>query len=103
MLDQILQKREQIEALCRKHNAIRLSLTGSAAFGDFDPRTSDLDFLVTYRAGYHGTAWEDYWGLKEGLEALFNRKVDLIDRDVLKNPYIKQSMFSCEKEVYAAA
>ncbi|MEM6507058.1 MAG: nucleotidyltransferase domain-containing protein [Planctomycetota bacterium] len=103
MLDQVLAKRDEIERLCQQHHAILLSLTGSAAAGDFDPDTSDLDFLVRYRPGYHGTAWDDYWGLKEGLEALFKRKVDLIDRDTLRNPYVKESMFSCEKEIYAAA
>lgn len=94
---------EAIESLCREHHVVRLSLTGSAATGDFDPAASDLDFLVSYRPGYHGTAWDDYWGLKEGLEALFQRKVDLIDRDALRNPFVRESMLSCEKEIYAAA
>lgn len=103
MLDQILAQHERIEQLCREHHVVRLSLTGSAAAGDFDPDRSDLDFLVSYRPGYHTSAWDDYWGLKEGLEALFHRKVDLIDREALRNPYVKQSMFACEKELYAAA
>ena len=103
MLENILAQREAIEQLCRDHHAIRLSITGSAAFGDFDPERSDLDFLVQYQPGYTHTAWDDYWGLKEGLEALFHRPVDLIDRDALKNPYVMNSMFSCEKELYAAA
>jgi len=103
MLEQIIAQLDDIETLCREHHVVHLSLTGSAAAGDFDPINSDLDFLVSYRPGYHASGWDDYWGLKEGLEALFHRKVDLIDRSALRNPYVKQSMLSCERELYAAA
>ncbi|MGN6627162.1 MAG: nucleotidyltransferase family protein, partial [Tepidisphaeraceae bacterium] len=46
MIDLIERNREQIVALCKKHGVKRLELFGSAARDeDFDPKTSDVDFL----------------------------------------------------------
>lgn len=43
-------KREELVELCRRHGVARLEVFGSAARGtDFDPQTSDADFLVEFR------------------------------------------------------
>ena len=39
---------EALRELAIKHRVERLDLFGSAAREDFDPETSDLDFLVTF-------------------------------------------------------
>jgi len=39
---------EQVAALCRRAGARRLDLFGSAARDEFDPASSDLDFLVEF-------------------------------------------------------
>jgi len=38
--------------LCRRYGVRKLELFGSATDGAFDPRTSDLDFLVDFDPGY---------------------------------------------------
>ena len=37
--------RELLVGVCQRHRSSRLDLVGSAARGDFNPVTSDLDFL----------------------------------------------------------
>ena len=48
---EIARRSEEIAALCRSHGVVRLEIFGSAARGtDFDPSTSDVDFLVEYES-----------------------------------------------------
>jgi len=72
--------RDQIADICRRHGVTRLEVFGSAARGtDFDPGRSDADFLVSFapEAGYDFAGFAD---LKEELEALLGRPVDLVER-----------------------
>jgi predicted nucleotidyltransferase len=90
-------------ALCRRHKVRRLDLFGSAATGAFDPARSDLDFLVEFEP-LEPVAYADaYFGLREGLEAMFGRKIDLITRASLKNPYFRQSVLAERRPLFEAA
>lgn len=40
---------DEIAELCRRYQVRKLDLFGSAATDQFDPETSDVDFLVTYQ------------------------------------------------------
>lgn len=46
MMNVIQQHRVDVAALCRRAGARRLAVFGSAARDDFDPSSSDIDFLV---------------------------------------------------------
>ena len=49
MHPEIEQKRPAISRICRQHHVRRLEVFGSAARGiDFDPASSDADFLVEF-------------------------------------------------------
>ena len=77
-------KRESIAALCRRHGVARLEVFGSAARGtDFDRSRSDVDFLVTFApdARNYLIAFLD---LKDALETLLGRPVDLVERDAIE-------------------
>jgi len=100
MLDQVISQRDAIERLGRMYHAQAIWLFGSAACGEFDPRHSDLDFLVIYEPGHSDTAWDDYWGLKEGLQAMFDRKIDLVDRQAMHNPYVIESVEQTRELIY---
>ena len=42
-------KRDEIAGICRRYRVSRLEVFGSAARGtDFDPETSDADFIVRF-------------------------------------------------------
>ena len=86
MLPLIAAKKTELEALCRKHHVRRLDVFGSAARGtDFDAAKSDIDFLVEFdRSEPEAMTLHTYLGLKDSLEALFGRPVDLIDRKAIE-------------------
>ena len=102
MLGVIEQNREAINQLCRKHGVKRLELFGSAARGDFDPVSSDLDFFVEYLDDdWHGAA-DRWFGLQEDLEALLNRKIDLVSVKAARNPYFLEVANRHRVQLYAA-
>ena len=102
MIDQIDSHREELQALCRRFHVRRLDLFGSAARGDFDPDRSDFDFVVEFDRAAPQHPFDSYFGLKEELEALFGRNVDLVELSAVRNPYLKASIEQSRENVYAA-
>ncbi len=102
MIREIEERQETIESLCRRFRVRRLELFGSAAVGGFNPRSSDLDFLVEFdelRAHEYADA---YFGLLEELQRIFQRDVDLVVARSLKNPYLIESIQRSRTLLYAA-
>jgi len=102
MIDEIQAHREELRALCRRFRVRRLDLFGSAARGDFDPEHSDFDFIVEFDRSAPQNPFDSYFGLKEGLEALLGRKVDLVELSAVRNPYLKASIEQNRENLYAA-
>jgi predicted nucleotidyltransferase len=98
----IFDKLDEIHELCRTFNVQRLDLFGSALRDDFEPDRSDLDFLVEYKAMPPEDHADSFFGLWFGLQDLFGREVDLIERKTVKNPYIGQSIHATRVLVYDA-
>ena len=95
-------KRTEVTAICRDHGFQRLELFGSAARDDFDPARSDLDFLVTLGRGQEKSAFDAYFELKDDLEALFGRPVDLVSVGAVRNPYVLASIERDRQLVFSA-
>src|SRR4051812_46239982 len=91
----------EIAELCRRYGVQRLELFGSATTGDFNPGTSDFDFLLEFKVG-SSNLFERYFGLKESLEALYGRQVDLVMVGAMNNPYFIDSVNKTRQVVYAA-
>jgi predicted nucleotidyltransferase len=90
MIDDVALHREELCELCRRFHVRRLDLVGSAARDDFDPERSDMDFLVEFdRTHPEAMKFRTYFGLKETLEGLFGRSVDLVEERAVVNPYLK--------------
>ena len=89
-------KRPEIEALCRRYGVRRLDLFGSALGDSFDPASSDVDV----RAGFDYV--ESYFGLKEGLELLLDRPVDVVITTSIRNPYFRAQVMRARESLYAA-
>ena|SRR5437667_3415021 len=98
----IEQHRDEIAALCRQYGVRRLELFGSAARGDFDAQASDLDFMVEFLSDDWKGAADRWFGLQEGLEALFDCKIDLVSIKAAKNPYFLQVANRHKVQLYAA-
>ena len=94
--------REDVAALCRQSGARRLDVFGSAARDDFDPATSDIDFLVDFDDDLPPRAYaQAYFTLKESLERLFGRPADLVTSSSVDNPYFRERIDAERKPVYA--
>jgi predicted nucleotidyltransferase len=75
----------------------------SAARGtDFDPQTSDADFLVEFDRGDDHGPLEQFFGFSEALETLLSRSVDLVEEGAISNPFILTSINKARELVYAA-
>lgn len=91
----------EIEELCRKHHVRRMSVFGSAVRDDFNPATSDVDFTVQFEAGIIPAQCWGVYELKNELEVVLNRKVDLL-RLPIRNTYLRREIEGAEVTVYGA-
>jgi predicted nucleotidyltransferase len=95
-----LQKhRQALSAICAELGVRRLDLFGSAVQG---VQARDLDFLVDLGDRAPAIYAEAFFQLKERLEALFKRPVDLVTTAALGNPYFRASVNAGKALVYAA-
>ena len=100
----ISSKKAEIEEICRRYNVQKLEVFGSAARGvDFNPETSDADFLVQFkrfknRSGFHSMRFT------KDMEQVLGRKVDVISNKVadIRNPYLRESIDGEQELVYEA-
>jgi len=87
----VADKRDETAALCRKYGVRRLELFGSAARGDFDPETSDFDFILEFDAS-GGDLLDRFLGLGDALEELLGKPADFLFGEKLRNPYLRASI-----------
>jgi len=102
MIQILEQHHERIAELCLKYGVQSLEIFGSAAGDTFNPETSDLDFLVDYFPSEAMDASDQYFGLKEELERLFRRDIDLVMVKALRNPYFVEEVNKTRRVLYAA-
>ena len=90
MSNSLLQKyRAEILDLARRHGARNVRVFGSLARGE-DNGDSDLDLLVTLE---EGRSLLDLVGLKQDLEDLVHRPVDVVTERAL-SPYLRDRVLS---------
>jgi len=102
MITLIEQYRPQIAELCRLYGVKRLELFGSAASGDFDSLRSDIDFFYELDPNMADDPADRFFAFKERLEALLQRKVDLVSARHATNPYFLQDANRHRTTLYAA-
>ncbi len=91
---------EVVADFCRRWSIEELSLFGSVLRDDFRP-DSDVDLLVTFAEGSQRSLrdWEE---MEEELRAMFGRKVDLVEKRYLRNPFRRHEILRTHRVVYAA-
>lgn len=99
LASEIESRRGEIAAICGRLGVRRLELFGSATRSNA-PR--DLDFLVDLGDRPPGEYAAAYFALREALEALFARPVDLVTPPGLENPYFRQRVEQEKTLLYAA-
>lgn len=93
--------RDEIARIARARGVRRLRVFGSVVSDKFDPARSDVDVLVDL-ADRTGDRFDAYFGLKEDLERVFGRPVDLVMAEAVRNPYFREHALAVAEELYAA-
>ena len=89
-----------IAALCERFGVQHLELFGSATTPEFDPDTSDFDFLVELDADMPGSRAKRWIELAEELEKLLGRQVDLVNPRYIRNPYFLRAVNASRTVIY---
>ena len=98
----IAQHRSGISTICQRYSISRLDVFGSAARADdFNPASSDADFLVEFAPNAHA-GLNEFFGAKAALEQLLGRGVDMVEPAAVRNPYVLASINRHRELVYAA-
>lgn len=92
---------QRIIDLCRKHKVKTLAVFGSILTERFND-DSDVDLLVDFEPIDHDTFdyVGNYFDLRDSLERLFNRTVDLIEYGNNLNPIFKASVDKKKQMIY---
>jgi len=81
--------RNQIIELCDNHNVKELYLFGSVLTDQFND-SSDIDLLIQFDQVELLEYFDNYMDLKEKLEKMFNRQVDLVENQAVRNPIFRK-------------
>lgn len=92
---------QHIFDLCRRHKVKSLAVFGSILTDRFTDK-SDVDMLVDFEPVDHDTFdyVDNYFNLRDALEMLFGRKVDLIEYGNQLNPLFKASVDRKKQMIY---
>jgi len=91
---------DAIASFCDRWKITEFALFGSILRDDFRP-DSDVDVLVSFAPDEKWSLW-DIIAMKEELEKLFGREVDLVQKDCLRNPFRRYEILSTKQVIYAA-
>jgi uncharacterized protein len=92
--------RNRIAEFSRRWKVTEFSLFGSILRDDFRA-DSDVDVLVTFEPEAPWTLW-DLSRMRMELEEIFGRKVDLVEKKALKNPFRRHAILADQRVIYAA-
>jgi uncharacterized protein len=89
----------QITNICSSMPVKRLGIYGSALTDNFSS-DSDVDVLVLFDSDENIDYFDNYFSLKEELEKIFEREVDLIIDKSFKNPVFNRSVEESRMTIY---
>ncbi|MEN9348350.1 MAG: hypothetical protein RLZZ77_1861 [Bacteroidota bacterium] len=88
-----------IRELCAKHRVRRLFVFGSVLRDTFSNK-SDIDFLVDFADVDLKEYADNYFELKEKLEALLKCPVDLLEEKGIRNPFFREEIEKEKQLIY---
>jgi uncharacterized protein len=92
--------KDQIKDFCLKWKIKEFALFGSVLRDDFRP-DSDIDVLVTF-APSGGITFDNRIEMQDELAEIFGRKIDLVEKEVIRNPFRRHNILTTREVVYAA-
>lgn len=97
---EIESRKAEITKICRRYGVRRLDVFGSAARGaDFDPASSDVDFLVDFQRPLPRDMLDCFMGLKFDLADALGRDVDLGSMSVPRSKLLQAHVDSARETV----
>lgn len=98
---------ELVEAFCQRWKVREFALFGSVLTEDFRP-DSDVDVMVVMEDdGVPGAPWQlrlaNWREMKAELSELFgNRRIDLVEKKSIVNPFIRHHALTHKRVLYAS-
>ncbi|WP_339751974.1 nucleotidyltransferase family protein [Algoriphagus aquimarinus] len=90
---------DHIKKLCKKYRVRTFSAFGSVNRDDFND-DSDIDFVVDFNENDPFKYADLYFDLKENLEDLLKRQIDLIEERGIKNRFFKKELDETKVLIY---
>ncbi len=85
-------KLSEIKKFLKSKNIKNAYIFGSACREDFKD-DSDIDFLIKFDEHLDYKEFgELWWEIYFGLEDLLHKKIDIVNEDRIKNPYLKREI-----------
>ena len=91
--------KNEINALCANHKVKSLYAFGSFLTHNFNTN-SDIDLIVDFKEIDVKDYADNYFDFKFSLQDIFNRPVDLLEEQAIKNPYFKEELNKKKVLVY---
>ena len=88
--------------LCIRNHVAYIYAFGSSVGGNFSPE-SDVDLLLDVDVKEDLEAGRALWDVWDGLEVFFQRRVDLLTEESLRNPYLIAEIDRTKVKIYDGA
>ena len=90
---------DQIKDICASNKVRTLFAFGSVTNDKFKAE-SDVDMVVDIAETDPFAYSDHYFNLKEQLESIFNRHVDLLEQKAIRNPFMKREIDQTKILIY---
>jgi predicted nucleotidyltransferase len=92
----------ELNKICKSLDVSRLYVFGSLSTDSFDENKSDIDLIVELNEKDPIEKGEKLIILWDKFEELFGRKVDLLSRAQVRNPYLQKGIDATKQLIYEA-
>jgi predicted nucleotidyltransferase len=99
MLNQVDFKSDEFIALCEKHKVKELYAFGSVTTKNFN-ENSDIDLIVEFKETDPIDKGKLILSLYAKFEKLFNKKVDLLTYESIRNPFLEEHIGASRQLIY---
>lgn len=91
--------KDEVADFCARHHIRALSLFGSVLRSDFRP-DSDVDVLVEFHPEADHSLF-DFVDMQEELAGLLGRKIDLVEKKGIRNPFRRHEILRTHQVIFA--
>lgn len=94
--------RDSLPPLCQKYRVAKLYAFGSVLTDRFGP-DSDVDLIVAFDDMPVEQYADNYFDFKFSLQDIFDRPIDLLEQQAIRNPYFRQTVDRTKQLIYGRA